>query len=256
MAERPIRTVDVNADLGEGTSLGRTDVELIETITSASIACGFHAGSPAVMRAASAACAERGVTVGAHVSFPDRSGFGRRRIERAPDRLVRDIVEQCECLIAEAAAVGATVRYVKPHGALYNLMGEEGAVAGAVVEAVLRAGLDVLVAQPRTIVTAPARTAGVRVVAEGFCDRAYRSDGLLLPRSAPGALIEDVAEAGLRARELVCDGGLRAVDGTWTEIHVETLCIHGDVPDAGRRARAVRSALVAAGIAIRPFATT
>jgi UPF0271 protein len=193
------------------------------------------------------------VVIGAHVAFRDREGFGRRSVEIDHDGLVADIIEQYEVLAEEVAGAGGVVAFVKPHGALYNLMGSDPGTAIAVVEALGRLPARVLVAQPGSAVVAPARRAGLRVVREGFPDRGYRADGGLAPRGEPGALVDDPARAGSRAVSLVRRGGIEAVDGTWTAVEPETLCIHGDSPTAVATAEAVRHALEAEGIAVRPF---
>jgi 5-oxoprolinase (ATP-hydrolysing) subunit A len=246
-------TVDLNADLAEGEHLTPRDLTILDVVTSASLACGFHAGNRTVMRAAAAACLSRGVAIGAHVSYRDRTGFGRRSVHPPAGVLVADIIEQCEVLSGQVDAAGGEVAYVKPHGALYNQMGVDAAVAAAVVEAIALQGIGVLVAQAGTVVADRAREAGLRVVAEGFPDRGYGSDGRLKDRAEPGALIADPAVVARRAVSLVSRGGVDAVDGVWTPIEAETLCIHGDTPDAGDMARGVRAALTAEGITVRPF---
>ena len=178
----------------------------------------------------------RGVVIGAHVSYRDRDGFGRRAVDVRPAQLVEDIVEQWTVLDEEVGAAGGTVTFVKPHGALYNRMGADPAVAAAVVDAVSRLGGPVLVAQAGTVVVDLASRAGIRVVAEGFPDRGYLADGSLAPRDRPGALVDDPAAVARRAVSLVKRGGIEAVDGTWVRVEVETLCIHGDAPGAGETA--------------------
>jgi UPF0271 protein len=224
-------TVDLNADLAEGDTLSAADRVVLDSVTSASLACGFHAGSPSVMRATAAACVERAVVIGAHVSYRDREGFGRRVLRTPADVLVGDILDQWAALVTEVDAVGGSVSYVKPHGALYNQMGTDPAVADAVVEAVARLDGTVLVAPAGSVVADSARRAGIRVIPEGFPDRGYLRDGRLVPR-------------------------LEAVDGTWTTVEVETLCIHGDADNAADNAQAVRSALESDGIVVRPFLPT
>jgi UPF0271 protein len=248
-----VRIIDLNADVAEGGALEPTDLAVLDSVTSASLACGFHAGNRTVMRATAAACVHRGIAIGAHVSFRDREGFGRRPVDVAQARLVADIVEQCELLAEEVGAAGGTVEFVKPHGALYNLMGVDPGVADAMVEALGHQGAGVLVAQAGTGVVAQARRAGLRVVLEGFPDRGYLGDGRLAPRGEPGALIDDPGAAGRRAVSLARRQGVEAVDGTWTVVQVETLCIHGDSPGAAASARAVRAALEAEGITLRSF---
>jgi 5-oxoprolinase (ATP-hydrolysing) subunit A len=248
-----VPTVDLNADLGERDAMSDVDRGVIDAVTSVSIACGFHAGSPTVMRDVARACLSRGVVIGAHVSYRDRAGFGRRAVAVEPGQLVADIEEQCETLSAAAAAVGGRVSYVKPHGALYNAMAIEVEVAAAVVEATSAQPYRILVAQADTVVTRLAATAGVRTVHEGFPDRGYLPDGRLAPRDAAGAFVHDPEEAGVRARSLLLDGGIVAVDGTWTAVDVDTLCVHGDTLHADRRARAMRDALESAGVVVRNF---
>ncbi len=245
--------IDLNADLAEYDVLTDEDLALLDQVTSASLACGFHAGSRAVMRAAAEACVVRGVTIGAHVSYRDREGFGRRTLDVPPDRLAADVIEQWEALAVEAAAVGGVVTYAKPHGALYHRMSTDPAVAAVIVDA-LAGRCDVLVSAPVTAVTTPARSAGVRVVAEAFCDRGYDARGLLLPRDHDGALVDDPGVAAGRARSLAVEGRVASVDGAWVALEVETLCVHGDHPGASTRARAVRAALAAAGVAVHSFA--
>ena len=196
----------------------------------------------------------RGVALGAHVSYRDREGFGRRAVTVDPEQLVEDILEQWSVLHHEVAAVGGTVTYVKPHGALYNRMATDPAVAQSVVDAVSRLGSPALVAQAGTAIVPLASRAGIRVVVEGFPDRGYLADGSLAARDRPGALVEDPASAAQRAVSLVKQGGIVAVDGTWVRIEVETLCVHGDAPGAGDTARRIRSALEEEAIELRPFA--
>jgi len=248
--------VDLNADLAEGEALTPGDLALLDVVTSGSLACGFHAGSRRVMRATAQACVSRGITIGAHVSYRDRAGFGRRAVDRPGPLLARDIIEQCEVLSEEVGAVGGSVAYVKPHGALYNRMGVDDTVAGSVIEALTDMGIPVLVGQAGTSVIEPARAAGLRVVAEGFPDRGYRPGGLLAPRGEPGAVFSDPAVVGRRAVSLAVRHGVDAVDGTWTAVNAETLCIHGDAPNAAETARTVRTMLTAEGITLRPFLPT
>jgi UPF0271 protein len=246
--------VDLNADLAEGDTLTGRDLEVLDVVTSASLACGFHAGGPDVMRSTAAACVDRGVAIGAHVSYRDRAGFGRRALASTPDVLTGDIVDQWTALAGQVAAAGGRLAFVKPHGALYNRMGADPVVAAAVVEAMGRVGAATLVAQGGTVVAAMARRAGLQVVPEGFPDRAYRPDGSLAPRSEPWAVIDDPITAGRRAVSLVRNGGTEAADGTWTAVETETLCIHGDNDRAADTARAVRRALESEGVVVRSFA--
>ena len=244
--------MDLNADLAEGDVLASADLALLDHVTSASLACGFHAGSRPVMRSAAEACVARGVAIGAHVSFRDREEFGRRPLVVPPDQLAADLIEQWETLVAEVTAVGGTVSYVKPHGALYNVVAADPDVAATVVWA-LAPRCRVLVGLPVGAHAAPASEAGVTLVPEGFCDRGYDARGLLVPRGGTGDLVDDPEDVGRRARSLALDGGLDAVDGAWVALDVRTLCIHGDHPGAEHRARSVRRTLEAAGVELRAF---
>ncbi|MGA2835931.1 MAG: 5-oxoprolinase subunit PxpA [Acidimicrobiales bacterium] len=245
--------IDLNADLAENDVVTPSDLALLDLVTSASLACGFHAGSRSVMREAAAACVERGVVIGAHVSYRDRDGFGRRHLDVARAQLAADLVEQWGTLVDEVSAAGGTVAYVKPHGALYHRMSVDADVAEVVV-GTLGPLCAVLVAPPDSAAASPARVAGVRLVAEGFCDRGYDVLGRLVPRDADGAVVDDPAVAAARARSLAVDRGVAAVDGRWVPLEVETVCLHGDRPDADHRARSVRDALRDAGVHVRPFA--
>jgi 5-oxoprolinase (ATP-hydrolysing) subunit A len=245
--------IDLNADLGEGDTLTPSDAAVLDAVTSVSIACGFHAGGPSVMRETVRACVERGVTVGAHVSYRDREGFGRRVVEVEPARLVEDLIEQCVDLAEIAAALGAEVAYVKPHGALYHQMGADPHVAAAVCEAASQQAVGVLVTQGRGQVDGLAGRAGLRVVHEGFPDRAYRQDGTLVDRGVAGAVITDADQVGRRALSLATRGGVESITGEWATVAAQTLCIHGDSPTAAPTARAVRAALIDGGVTLRPF---
>jgi UPF0271 protein len=245
--------MDLNADLAEGDVVSRRDRAVLDVVTSASLACGFHAGSRTVMLAAAEACVERGVAIGAHVSYRDREGFGRRALDVSADQLADDLVEQWEALVAEVTTAGGRVTYVKPHGALYAAMGTDAAVAATVVDT-FAPRCPVLVGPPGGSQEAPATARGIDVVPEGFCDRGYDAHGLLVARGQPGDLVDDPAAVAGRARALAVDGGIVAVDGTWIALDVRTLCIHGDRDDADVRARAVRDALSAVGVEVRAFA--
>ena len=245
--------IDLNADLAEGDSLTPSDAAVLDAVTSVSIACGFHAGGPSVMRETVRACMERGVTVGAHVSYRDREGFGRRVVEVEPAVLVEELHRQCVDLSEIARSLGTEVAFVKPHGALYHQMGSDPQVAAAVCEAASRQAVGVLVAQGFGQVVDLARRAGLRVVHEGFPDRAYRSDGRLVDRGVAGAVITDPDHVGLRALSLAGRGGVESITGEWTPVAAETLCIHGDSPTAAQTARTVRTALIDAGVTVRSF---
>ena len=245
--------VDVNADLAEGDTPTPADRLVLDSVTSASLACGFHAGNREVMRSTAQAALARGVTIGAHVSFRDREGFGRRRVEVSGAQLVDDIVEQCQILDHEVHSVGGEVAFIKPHGALYNLMGVDDDMAAAVVEAVSRHPSGVLVAQSGTAIVALARRAGLRVVPEGIPRPGLPDRGRLAPRDHPGGLIHDAADVARRAVAMAGRDAIRSVDGMLLSVDVETLCIHGDAPIAPGTAAAVRAALEAAGFVVRSF---
>jgi UPF0271 protein len=252
-----VPSVDLNADLGESEEVLRTDVALLAVVTSVNVACGFHAGSTTVMQGICRVALERGVVVGAHVSYRDRAGFGRRVVDVEDAQLEADLVEQAAGLSEVARGVGARVRYIKPHGALYTKMGVDPEVASVVIRGVRRsfAQMDapVLVAQSGTSIVALARRAGVRVIEEAFPDRAYRPDGGLVDRRQIGSVIEDPESVALRARSMVMRGGIEAVDGSWIPLDVDSLCIHGDTPRATESAEAVTGLLETAGYSIRSF---
>ena len=242
--------VDLNSDLGEGFGVWRLgdDDALLTIVTSANVACGFHAGDPSTMRRVCARAIELGVRIGAQVSYRDLAGFGRRRIDVPPDELADELRYQ----IGALSAFGP-VAYVKPHGALYNTAAVDPGHAGAVVAAVASAGELPVLCQPGSVLARLAAERGLRVVAEGFVDRGYQPDGRLVPRSSPGALVTDVAAVAARAVRMAVDGVVEAVDGSVIPMPVESLCVHGDTPGAVHMARAVRAALLAAGVTARPF---
>jgi UPF0271 protein len=255
-------TIDLNADLGEGFGRWRLgdDEALLDVLTSANVACGFHAGDPAGLLRVVDAAHRRGVVVGAHVSYRDLVGFGRRYVEASHDELVADVVWQIGGLTGVARAVGGSVRYVKPHGALYSVVADaegRGAVhAGAVVEAVLRVDPALpVVGLAGSAFLDRAERAGLHVVAEAFADRAYESSGALVPRDRPGAVLHDAGEIRDRVLRLVETGTVRSVDGVDVELRADTVCVHGDSPDAVAIAVGVRSALEEAGVAPRSFVT-
>lgn len=248
--------MDLNADLGEGFGAWRLgdDAALLSVITSANVACGFHAGDAGTMRRVCAAGAARGVAVGAQVGYRDLAGFGRRRIEYALDDLRDEIIYQVGALSAIASAEGTVVRYVKPHGALYNVAAVEDGQASAVVAAAVAVGKLPVLCQPESRLAVLAAAAGLRVVGEGFADRAYQASGRLVARSTPGAMITSEAEVFDRVVRLARDGVVRAITGEEVPVPVESICLHGDTPGAVFLARSVRAALTAAGVPVAPFA--
>lgn len=251
-----VPTIDLNGDVGEGYGAWSpsADAELLPLISSASIACGFHAGDPTRMRETAALAARSGVVVGAHPGYPDLLGFGRRELAASPEEVADYVAYQVGAMMACAAAAGTRVRYVKPHGALYNRAARDPAVARAIAEAIRAAdpSLALLGLAGSALVTA-ARDVGLRAVAEAFLDRGYRRDGSLVPRGEPGALIEDPALAAARAVRLVHEGMVETVDGISVAIAAESLCVHGDGRQAAALLRAVRGRLEAEGIAIASF---
>lgn len=250
--------IDLNCDLGESYGVWPMgdDAGLLALVSSANVACGFHAGEPSTMRRTCRTAAERGVVVGAHVGYRDLAGFGRRFLDVEPDELVDEVVYQVGALAAVAAAAGTAVRYVKPHGALYTAISHHPGQAAAVVAAVraVDAGLP-LVVLPGSVVERLARDAGLRTVAEAFVDRGYRPDGSLVPRREPGALVTDPEQVAARAVRLATDGVVEAVDGTLVRLDVETLCLHGDTPGAVASAAAVRAGLERGRVRVAPFVT-
>jgi UPF0271 protein len=248
--------IDLNADLGEGFgvwSLG-DDEAMLQIVSSANVACGFHAGDPVGLLRVCRSAAERGVRIGAQVSYRDLAGFGRRFIDVTPEDLVADIVYQIGALQAIAHASGSAVSYVKPHGALYNTIVTNREQAAAVAEAVrlLDATLPVL-GMAGSVFFDEAAGLGLRTVAEAFADRAYRPDGQLVSRREPGAVLHDPAAIADRVVTMVTSGKVTAIDGAQIAISVESVCVHGDSPGAVQIASAVRDRLEAAGGKIEAF---
>jgi UPF0271 protein len=230
--------IDLNADVGEGMP---TDAELLQLVTSASIACGFHAGDAPTMRALCGEAVEQGVSIGAHVGYRDRQGFGRRPRDVTPETVEAETAEQLTTLQEIARAEGGRVRYVKLHGALYERANTDADCAAAVVRALERHGRLVVLAFPHAELIDQAAAAGLTTAAEGFADRGYTADGRLVPRSEPGAIL-DQSDAVAQALRLAQDGSIRS------------LCIHGDRPGALDLARRIVQLLRGAGIERRPFA--
>lgn len=249
--------IDLNADLGE--SFGRwtlgDDDAMLEVVTSANVACGFHAGDPSVLRRACEGAAARGVAVGAQVGYRDLAGFGRRFVDVPPAELTDDVLYQLGALEAFARVAGTAVRYVKPHGALYNAIVHHEEQAAAVVAAVVAydATLPVL-GLPGSTWLRLAEEAELRAVPEAFADRAYTPEGTLVSRREPGAVLHDPDEIARRCVRLVTQGRVTAVDGSEVAVPAGSLCVHGDSPGAVTIARRVRAALEDEGVVIAPFA--
>jgi UPF0271 protein len=249
--------MDLNSDLGE--SFGRwvlgDDDAMLELVTSANVACGFHAGDPATLRRTCAAAADLGVVVGAQVGYRDLAGFGRRFIDVPPADLAADVLYQLGALAAMCRVAGTAVRYVKAHGALYNTAVHHVGQAQAVVDAVrdYDPALPVL-GLPGSELLRAAEAAGLPTVREFFVDRGYTPEGTLVPRGEPGALLHDPDEVADRVLRMVTAGSVTAVDGTEVAVRAESACVHGDSPGAVRMAQAVRTRLTGAGVPLQAFA--
>lgn len=250
-------SVDLNSDVGEGFGphRGAPDAELLGLVSSANVACGFHAGDPRIMDATVRTAVECGVTVGAHVSYPDLVGFGRRHIRVSRDELVTDVLYQLGALEAFCRRYGTGLRYVKPHGALYNDLADDPELADGLADALLAygGGLAALVLAGSPAVEVLAGR-GVRVVREGFADRGYTAGGRLVARSQPGAVLSDPDEVGRRGARLAAGQPVESADGGSVTVGVDSICVHSDSPGAVALATALRQALDAAGVAVRPFA--
>jgi UPF0271 protein len=249
--------IDLNADLGEGFGIWRLgdDDALLDVVSSANVACGFHAGDPSTMRRVCLRAAAVGVAIGAQVSYRDLTGFGRRFIDVDPVELVDDVLYQLAALDGVARAAGTRVAFVKPHGALYNATVAHEEQARAVVEGVLAYDRPLpVLGLPGSLLLAAAEKAGLPTVREGFADRGYTQAGALVPRREAGALVHDAREVAERAVRMATEGTVVAVDGSLVEVAVDSVCVHGDTPGAVDLAAAVRGALEAAGLAVEPFA--
>jgi UPF0271 protein len=255
----PTRGIDLNCDLGESYgpwTLGGTDgdAELLTVVTSANVACGFHAGDPRTLQRTVDAAAQAGVVVGAQVSYPDLVGFGRRAMDLAPEDLGADVLYQIGALEAFCRVVGTRVAYVKPHGALYNRVVDDPGQAAAVADAVCRydPGMPVLTL-PGSAFAQAAAEVGLPVVGEGFADRAYSAQGRLVSRREAGSVISDPAAVTARAVRMA-GGSVEALTGEEIAVDLGSICVHSDTPGAAALAHAVRGALESAGYRISPFA--
>ncbi|CAN7642528.1 LamB/YcsF family protein [Pseudorhodoferax sp. LjRoot39] len=249
--------IDLNSDLGE--SLGAwtmgDDAAMLSIVSSANVACGFHAGDAAGILKTLRAAAERGVAVGAHVAYPDLAGFGRRNMDVASSDLQADVVYQIGALQGLAKVAGTRVRYVKPHGALYNTIAHDRRQAGDVIAAIraIDPGL-VLVALAGAPLVAWAREAGLTVVAEAFADRAYTPEGTLVSRREKGSVLHDPDAVAARMLRLAREGVVQAIDGSTVRVQADSICVHGDSPGAVAMARQVRQVLEQAGVTVQAFA--
>lgn len=250
------RTVDLNADLGEGFGVWQLgdDDAMLGIVTSANVACGFHAGDSATLARTCRLAAERGVRIGAQVSYRDFAGFGRRFIDMPPEELAADVMYQIGALSALAKAAGSAVSYVKPHGALYNAVVTHREQARAVVEAVHAVDPELpLLGLAGSVLFEAAAEHGLRTVAEAFADRSYRPDGQLVSRRERNAVLRDPDEIADRVVSMVTAGRVAAVDGSTIPITVESVCVHGDSEGAVQIATAVRERLLAEGVDLSPF---
>lgn len=242
--------IDLNADVGEGLD----DAELLSWITSANVACGFHAGDPATMDETVALALARGVRVGAHPGYPDRENFGRVAVSMPADAIESLVLYQVAALSGFVRSRGGTLSHVKPHGALYHRGGEFPDVARAIAEGIRRAQPGViLIGAAGSMLLEAGRESGLPVAAEGFADRRYQADGSLVPRSRPDALLTDPDEAAAQVVSLARDGFATASDGSRVSIRVDTICVHGDTPGAATIARRVVERLRRDGIRIAPL---
>jgi UPF0271 protein len=249
--------IDLNADLGESFGSWRLgdDDAMLGVVSSANVACGFHAGDPTTLRRTCAAAVDAGVVIGAQVGYRDLAGFGRRFIDVEPDDLVADIQYQLGALDGLARVAGDRVRYVKPHGALYNTVVSHADQAAAVVRAVAEYDASLpLLGLPGSQLLAQAAEAGLTTVQEAFADRAYTPEATLVSRREPGAVLHDAEEIAVRVLRLATKQRLTAADGSELRVEARSVCVHGDTPGAVAIATAVRDALTAAGVAISPFA--
>lgn len=249
--------IDINSDLGESFGAWKMgdDAAMLDIVSSANVACGFHAGDPAGILRTLKAARQRGVAIGAHVGYRDLAGFGRRNMDPSSEELIGDVIYQIGALKGLAAAAGATVTYVKPHGALYNTIAIDERQANDVIAAIR--SLDpalVLMALAGSPLIQQARAAGLTVVAEAFADRAYTAGGQLVSRREKGAVLHDPEEITRRIVRMARDGVIRSIDGSDVAIDAQSVCVHGDSPDAVAIARRLRAGLQEAGLSVQPFA--
>lgn len=241
--------VDLNADLGEGAG---HDEELLALVTSANIACGFHAGDAGTMRRAIETARDRNVAVGAHPSLFDRQNFGRRELPVSPDEVFDGVTYQLGIFQAITEAAGVRANHVKPHGALYNMAVRDENLADAIVRAIAKTDAKLILFAPdRSSLAAAADKYSVQIAREVFADRNYLADGSLVPRTRPDALLHDPNEAADRVLRMLRESKVRSIEGVDVDVRAETICLHGDNPGAVEFARALRSLLEKEGVAIR-----
>lgn len=248
--------VDLNSDLGEsfGSWKMGNDEQILPVVSSANIACGFHAGDPLGILKTLKQAVQLGVTIGAHVAYPDLVGFGRRNMDLSHDELVADVLYQISALDGLAKVAGSKVKYVKPHGALYNTIAKDQKQAAAVIEAIKLYNPElVLVALAGAPLVEQARAAGLKVVSEAFADRAYNNDGSLVNRRLEGAVLHDAEFVAKRVVSMLKNGGVESIDGVFTPIQADTICLHGDTDGALEMSAAIKTELLKNDIQIRPF---
>ena len=246
--------IDLNGDVGEHPSgtAGHPDAGLIPHLTSANVACGFHAGDAGMMRDTIALAIGHGVAIGAHPSFPDPEGFGRRELQFSPADVEDFVAFQVGTLAGIAASQGVRLQHVKPHGALFNMAARDAALADAVARGARMIDPDVILfGLPNSQLIEAGKRAGLRTATEGFADRAYRSDGSLMPRTEPGALIVDADDVISRVIRMARDRMVDAVDGKPVPVAVDTICVHGDTPGAADLAARIRAALAREGVELK-----
>ncbi len=248
--------IDLNSDLGESYGAWRMgdDDTMLAIVSSANVACGFHAGDPAGIWKTVKAAADKGVSIGAHVSYPDRVGFGRRDMDVTSGELIADVIYQIGALKGMAAAAGVTVGYVKPHGALYNRIAHDPIQGQAVIDAIKAIDPSlVLMGLANAPILKLAQDSGLQTVAEAFADRAYTPDGQLVSRREQGAVLHDAQLIARRMLQLARQGTLEAIDGSTITIDAQSICVHGDSPGAVAIAQEIRRAFEADGITVRSF---
>ena len=248
--------VDLNSDLGEsfGSWKMGNDEQILPVVSSANIACGFHAGDPLGILKTLQQAVRLDVTIGAHVSYPDLVGFGRRNMDLSQDELIADVLYQISALDGLAKVAGSKVQYVKPHGALYNTVAKDPVQAEAVIEAIkMYNPALVLVALAGSNLVAQARQAGLKVVSEAFADRAYNRDGSLVSRRLEGAVLHDAEFVAKRVVAMLKNGGVESIDGVFTPIQADTICLHGDTAGALEMSAAIKAELLKNDIQVRSF---
>lgn len=251
-----VTAIDLNSDLGEsfGAWTMGDDAAILKLVSSANVACGFHAGSPAALLLTLREAAQQGVAIGAHVSYPDLVGFGRRNMDVARDELIADVIYQIGALQGLAKAAGTEVRYVKPHGALYNTIAQDERQALAVIDAILAIDPRLpLVGLAGSRVLDLAQEKGLRTIAEAFADRAYHANGTLVSRREAASVLHDAQLIAHRMLQLITQGGVTSIEGQFTPIKADSICVHGDSPGAIEMARQIRNVLEEKGVTIQSF---